>query len=81
MHNLLVHRTRDWHRSGKRFGLIDKSKREIGFAAIFGDKEGVKRKVAWNSQNNEKCTNHVCTRILLEESTSKIDTTLLRQEN
>ena len=45
---------RDWDRSGKRFGSVEKSKKELGFTAVVEISEGVKKTVEWTLKNKEK---------------------------
>ncbi|SRR5258706_5767173 len=42
---------RDWDHSGRRFGSVEKSKRELGFEAKVNLNEGLKRTVDWTRQN------------------------------
>ena len=44
---------RDWDRSGKRFGSVEKSKKELGFTAVVEISEGVKKTVEWTQNNIE----------------------------
>jgi len=53
---------RDWDRSGKRFGAIEKSRNQIGFEAKVGIQEGLERTVEWTRKNadliSRKISNH-----------------------
>lgn len=42
---------RDWDRSGRRFGSTGKAKREIGFEARIGLREGLLKTIEWTQQN------------------------------
>lgn len=42
---------RDWDHSGRRFGSTEKSKRELGFTAQVGLRQGLERTVDWTRQN------------------------------
>jgi nucleoside-diphosphate-sugar epimerase len=42
---------RDWDRSGKRYGATDKARRELGFVAGTGLREGLERTIAWTRHN------------------------------
>jgi nucleoside-diphosphate-sugar epimerase len=42
---------REWDNSGRRFGAIEKSRREIGFEAQVSISEGLKRTVEWTKDN------------------------------
>ena len=42
--------SRDWDRSGKRFGSTDKARRELGFEARVPLREGLSRTVAWTRE-------------------------------
>ncbi len=44
---------RDWDRSGKRFGSTEKSKRELGFGAKVGIREGLEKTIEWTRANME----------------------------
>jgi UDP-glucose 4-epimerase len=44
---------RDWDRSGKRFGDPAKARKELGFSACVGLREGLEQTVAWTRQNAE----------------------------
>jgi len=45
---------RDWDRSGKRFGSIEKSRNKLQFEAITPIQEGIKRTVEWTIVNRER---------------------------
>jgi len=45
---------RDWDRSGKRFGSIEKSRNKLQFEAIIPIQEGIKRTVEWTIVNRER---------------------------
>lgn len=45
---------RDWDRSGRRFGSIDKSKERLGFVAQTPIAEGIARTVAWTRDNRDR---------------------------
>ncbi len=42
---------RDWDNSGRRFGSPEKSRRELGFEAVVGLREGLERTVNWARDN------------------------------
>jgi nucleoside-diphosphate-sugar epimerase len=42
---------RDWDNSGRRFGSTEKSRRELGFEAKVGLREGLERTVNWAREN------------------------------
>jgi len=42
---------RAWANSGKRFGSIEKSKKELGFYAKIGLQEGIKKTIDWTKAN------------------------------
>ena len=42
---------RDWDRSGKRFGSTEKSRRELGFEARTGIRDGLEKTIAWTEAN------------------------------
>jgi UDP-glucose 4-epimerase len=42
---------RDWDNSGKRFGSTEKARRELGFAARAGLRDGLQRTVDWTREN------------------------------
>jgi nucleoside-diphosphate-sugar epimerase len=42
---------RDWDNSGKRFGSTEKARRELGFAARVGLRDGLRRTVEWTRAN------------------------------
>jgi nucleoside-diphosphate-sugar epimerase len=42
---------RAWDHSGKRFGCPEKSRRELGFSAQVGLREGLERTIAWTRAN------------------------------
>ncbi|MGD2253161.1 MAG: NAD-dependent epimerase/dehydratase family protein [Anaerolineales bacterium] len=42
---------RDWDRSGRRFGDPTKAKKDLGFAARTGIREGLTRTIAWTREN------------------------------
>jgi UDP-glucose 4-epimerase len=44
---------RDWDNSGRRFGSTEKSRRELGFEAKVGLREGLERTVKWARENRE----------------------------
>lgn len=44
---------RDWDRSGKRFGSIEKSRDMIGFSAAVSVRDGIARTVAWTRENRD----------------------------
>jgi len=44
---------RDWDNSGRRFGSTEKSRRELGFEAKVGLREGLERTVNWARENQE----------------------------
>jgi UDP-glucose 4-epimerase len=45
---------RDWDRSGKRFGSVEKSRNKLQFEAIIPIQEGIKRTVEWTIVNRER---------------------------
>lgn len=51
--NVEVRPARDWDRSGKRFGCRVKAKKEIGFEARIGLKEGLTRTIAWTREKQD----------------------------
>ncbi len=42
---------RDWDNSGKRFGSTEKARRELGFEARVGLREGLEKTVEWTKRN------------------------------
>ncbi len=42
---------RDWDRSGKRFGSVEKAKKELGFEAKVSVREGISKLVRWTMDN------------------------------
>lgn len=42
---------RDWDRSGRRFGSTDKCRKQLGFTAEVGIREGIGRTVEWTREN------------------------------
>jgi nucleoside-diphosphate-sugar epimerase len=44
---------RDWDRSGKRFGSIEKSREKIGFTTEVPVRDGIARTVAWTRENRD----------------------------
>ena len=42
---------RDWDRSGQRHGSTDKAKRELGFAAEVGLRDGLEQTIVWTREN------------------------------
>ncbi|MFC5469732.1 NAD-dependent epimerase/dehydratase family protein [Cohnella suwonensis] len=44
---------RDWDRSGKRFGSIEKARKELGFQAKVGLLEGLRKTVTWTKHHLE----------------------------
>jgi len=42
---------RSWDRSGRRYGSTEKAKRELGFAASVGLREGLGKTVSWTREN------------------------------
>jgi nucleoside-diphosphate-sugar epimerase len=42
---------RSWDSSGRRFGSIEKSSRDLGFRAQVGLEEGLRRTIAWTREN------------------------------
>lgn len=49
--NVVMYPARTWDRSGKRFGSVVKARKEIGFAARTGLKEGLARTISWTREN------------------------------
>lgn len=47
----LMRPARDWDRSGRRFGSTGKSRRELGFEAQVGIREGLGKTVEWTLEN------------------------------
>jgi nucleoside-diphosphate-sugar epimerase len=45
---------RDWDRSGKRFGSVEKSRDKLQFESITPIQEGIKRTVEWTIANRER---------------------------
>ena len=45
---------RDWDRSGKRFGSVEKSRNKLQFEATIPIKEGIKRTVEWTIVNRDR---------------------------
>lgn len=50
---LLLNPARDWDRSGKRFGSVEKSKEKIDFTAGVPIREGLAKTVEWTKANAE----------------------------
>ncbi len=44
---------RDWDRSGRRFGSVEKSRDKMGFSAEVPIREGIARTVAWTRENRD----------------------------
>jgi len=44
---------RDWDRSGKRFGSVEKAREKLGFTAGVSVREGLQRTVAWTRDNRD----------------------------
>lgn len=44
---------RDWDRSGKRFGLTEKSKEKLEFRAEVAMEDGLRKTIAWTKKNQE----------------------------
>jgi UDP-glucose 4-epimerase len=42
---------REWDRSGRRFGAPEKARKELGFVAATGLRDGLQRTVAWTRAN------------------------------
>jgi nucleoside-diphosphate-sugar epimerase len=45
---------RDWDRSGKRFGAVEKAARELGFCATVPLRDGLERTIAWTRSNDAR---------------------------
>ncbi len=48
-----VEKARDWDRSGRRFGLITKAKKELGFEAQVDVRDGIEKTVQWTKENRD----------------------------
>ena len=72
---------RDWDRSGKRCGTIDKAQQEINFKAVVDINEGIEKTVAWTVKNKDLILSHILKHKFYVPEVKRYDPTIKHLES